>query len=135
MVRTMVAKEAALDRLENAEIDKDANWRDDDDMRWAAKHWAVRIGVKIAAIHIRPMNTKWASMSKTGRMTLDLDLLDIPKYLGEFVIVHELVHLLAANHGKVFKSFMYAYMPDWEERQQVLRGYVHVIEVPRQGSR
>ncbi len=43
--------------------------------------------------------------------------------LGEFVIVHELVHLLAPNHDKVFKSFMAAYLPDWEEREQILREY------------
>src|SRR5260370_11013336 len=49
-------------------------------------------------------------------MTLNSDLLDLPKELGEFVIVHELVHLLVHNHGRVFKSFMYAYMPDWETR-------------------
>jgi predicted metal-dependent hydrolase len=42
---------------------------------------------------------------------------EVPKHLGEFVIVHELVHLLAPNHGKVFKSFMLAYLPDWEERE------------------
>jgi hypothetical protein len=40
--------------------------------------------------------------------------------LAEFVIVHELVHLLVPNHGKVFKSFMYAYLPDWEKREQQL---------------
>ena len=37
--------------------------------------------------------------------------------------VHELVHLLAPNHGKVFKSFMHAYMPDWEERAERLKRY------------
>jgi predicted metal-dependent hydrolase len=44
------------------------------------------------------------------------------KPLGEFVIAHELVHLLAPNHGKVFKSFMSAYQPGWEEREEMLRG-------------
>jgi hypothetical protein len=46
-----------------------------------------------------------------------------PRVLGEFVIVPELVHLLAPNHGKVFKSFMFAYLPDWEERAAILREY------------
>jgi hypothetical protein len=43
--------------------------------------------------------------------------------LGEFVIVHELVHLLAPNHGKVFKSFMHAYLPDWQQRERRLKYY------------
>ena len=58
-----------------------------------------------------------------GRLTLNTDLLDLPEALGEFVIVHELVHLLAPNHGRVFKSFMSAYLPDWEERQHSINAY------------
>jgi predicted metal-dependent hydrolase len=40
------------------------------------------------------------------------------------VIVHELVHLLAPNHGKVFKAFMHSYMPDWQARERELRRHV-----------
>ena len=44
---------------------------------------------------------------------------------GQFVIVHELVHLLIPNHGRVFKSFMYAYMPDWETRERRLQAHAN----------
>jgi predicted metal-dependent hydrolase len=98
-----------------------AAWYDADELRWAARQWAVRLGVKTPQIHARRMKSKWASISTAGRLTLNTDLLDIPKELGEFVIVHELVHLLAPNHGKVFKSFLHAYMPDWEQRERQLR--------------
>jgi len=101
----------------------DSRWHDADDMRWAARHWADRIGVRLRQVQIRHMTTKWASMSTAGRLSLNADLLDLPRPLGEFVIVHELVHLLAPNHGKVFKSFLAAYMPDWEERESRLRRY------------
>jgi predicted metal-dependent hydrolase len=60
-------------------------------------------------------------MSTAGRMTLNAELLELPKDIGEFVIVHELVHLLAPNHGKLFKLFMSAYMPDWTAREKDLR--------------
>src|SRR5260221_14476176 len=96
-------------------------WHDAEDLRWAVRNWAARIGVKPARIQVRPMRTKWASISTSGSMTLDLDLLRLPQELGEFVIVHELVHLLAPNHGRVFKSFMHAYMPDWETREKQLQ--------------
>lgn len=96
-------------------------WSNSDELRWAVKHWASRIGVKVYQIHIREMTTKWASISTAGRLTLNSELVRMPKQLGEYVIVHELVHLLAPNHGKVFKSFMLAYLPDWEERDQKLR--------------
>ena len=96
-------------------------WHDAEEMRWAARHWATRIGVKLLRVQLRPMSSKWASMSLAGRLTLNTELLDVPKELGEFAIVHELVHLLAPNHGRVFKSFMHAYLPDWQQREQALR--------------
>ena len=118
-------------------------WRDADELRWAARHWAARIGVRVPAIHIRAMTTKWGSLSRVvahtsgggraqpatsvspyvGRLTLNSELLTLPRDLGEFVIVHELVHLLAPNHGRVFKSFLHAYLPDWRERERRLRAW------------
>ena len=97
------------------------SWYDAEDMRWAARHWATRIGVRLRQVQIRPMTTKWASMSTAGRLALNNELLDLPRSTGEYVIVHELVHLLAPSHGKVFRSFMSAFMPDWEEREEGLR--------------
>lgn len=98
-------------------IDSAVRWQDAEEFRWAARHWASRIGVKLLGVYLRPMSRKWASVSASGRLTLDTLLLDLPRELGEFVIVHELVHLLCpeARHGRVFKSFLTAYMPDWEE--------------------
>ncbi len=100
-------------------------WDDAEELRWAVRHWATRIGVKTPQIHLREMRRKWASLSSVGRLTLNTELIELPKDLGEFVIVHELVHLLAPNHGRVFKSFMHAYLPDWEERELRLREFAH----------
>jgi predicted metal-dependent hydrolase len=99
------------------------HWDDAEELRWAVRHWATRIGVKTPQIHLREMRRKWASVSSVGRLTLNTELIELPKDLGEFVIVHELVHLLTPNHGKVFKSFMHAYLPDWQEREQRLRKF------------
>ena len=98
-------------------------WQDAADLRWAVRQWAARMGVRVRRIQVRAMGRKWASMSTAGNLTLNSELLELPQPLGEYVIVHELVHLLAPNHGKVFKSFMYAYLPDWEEREQRLHSY------------
>lgn len=95
-------------------------YHDAEELRWAVRHWATKIGVRTPQIHLRQMSTKWASISTSSRLTLNTELLDLPKELGEFVIVHELVHLLAGNHGRVFKSFLHAYLPDWEIRERHL---------------
>jgi predicted metal-dependent hydrolase len=67
---------------------------------------------------MRHMTTKWASISTSGRLTLNTDMLDLPRDLGEFVIVHELVHLLCPDggHGRLYKAYMSSYMPDWPDR-------------------
>lgn len=96
-------------------------WHDADEMRWAVRAWAARIGVKSPEVRLRAMRTKWASMSTAGRMTLDKGLLKQPKRLGEYVLVHELLHLVTPSHGRVFKSFLLAYLPDWEQRDGELR--------------
>ena len=96
-------------------------WQDAEELRWAVRHWAARMGIKAPQVYLREMKRKWASISGVGRLTLNTELIDLPKELGEFVIVHELVHRLAPNHGKVFKSFMHAYLPDWETRERRLR--------------
>ena len=103
----------------------DAHWRDADDLRWASRHWAARIGVTLRRLTVRPMKRKWASISTVGRLTLDSGLLQLPRHLGEFVIVHELVHLLCpqARHGRVFKAFLSAYLPGWQKKEQDLQKY------------
>jgi predicted metal-dependent hydrolase len=94
---------------------------DANDLKWLVRHWAVKIGVKEPQVHIREMRTKWASISTAGRLTLNSELVSFNYDLAEFVIVHELVHLLVPNHGKVFKSFLSAYLPDWNEKEFELR--------------
>jgi predicted metal-dependent hydrolase len=104
-------------------------WRDAEEMKHAAHNWASRIGVRAIQIQVRTMRNKWASISTAGRLTLNTELLTLPRELGDFVIVHELVHLLAPNHGRVFKSFMHAYLPDWEELESRLRT-LNDIKIP-----
>jgi hypothetical protein len=103
-------------------------WHDADEIKAAIREWADHIGVAMPQVHLRQMKTKWASLSTAGRLTLNADLLKLPRDLGEFVIIHELVHLLAPNHGKVFKSFMSAYLPDWQAREQRLRTHNSSVE-------
>lgn len=98
-------------------------WQSPDELKWGVRSWASRIGVVVPSIQMRSMRSKWASISLNGRLTLNYELLELPSELVEYVVVHELVHLLAPNHGKVFKSFMNAYLPDWERLDQELRAW------------
>jgi predicted metal-dependent hydrolase len=76
--------------------------------------WAEQIGVKPVEIRLRPMRRKWASCSSRGRLTFDMGLLHCEREFGDFVIVHELLHLQVPNHGKLFKSLLSALIPGWQ---------------------
>lgn len=80
--------------------------------------WATRINVQPKELHVRTMTRKWASCSTAGRMTFSTSLLAEPADFREYVIVHELLHLQVPNHGKLFKSLLSAFLPDWEEVAQ-----------------
>ncbi len=72
--------------------------------------WAKKIGVEAREVHVRPMNTKWASCSSKGRLTFNTTLLEEPAPFRREVIVHELLHLKVPNHGRVFKALLRAYL-------------------------
>lgn len=78
--------------------------------------WAGKIKARPVQIRIQRMTRKWASCSTHGRISFNSELLTQPRRFREFVIVHELLHLKVPNHGKLFKSLMKAYLPDWERR-------------------
>jgi hypothetical protein len=72
--------------------------------------WAKRIGVEPKEIHIRPMKRKWGSCSTGGRVTFNTELLTGSADQRREVIVHELLHLKVPNHGKLFRTFLKAYL-------------------------
>jgi predicted metal-dependent hydrolase len=76
------------------------------------RQWAERIGVEPKEIHLRPMSRKWASCSTNGRLTFDTGLLQEGAPFRTHVIVHELVHLKVANHGRLFRSLVRTYLAE-----------------------
>jgi len=98
-----------------------STWADKTDFKKTVMDWAIRLEIKVAAIYLRPMKNKWASCSTNGQLNFNTELLDIDKQLGEYVIVHELLHFRTPNHGPLWKSLMNAYLPDWEELEQMLQ--------------
>lgn len=76
--------------------------------------WAKRIHAEPARLRFQKMTRKWASCSTAGQITFSTALLAKPRRFQEAVIVHELVHLLVPNHGKLFKSMFLSFMPDGE---------------------
>ncbi len=84
------------------------------DFKAQVAHWAARIRAKPRQIRIQQMRRKWASCSTSGTVSFSADVLSQPASFREYVIVHELLHLKVPNHGKLFKSLLRAYIPNYE---------------------
>jgi predicted metal-dependent hydrolase len=67
----------------------------------------------------RRTTRKWGSCSTAGTVTLAIDLDEQSGLFQDFVIVHELLHLKAPNHGRLFKALMTIHVPD--RRSQEIR--------------
>ena len=71
-------------------------------------------------IKIRDMRTRWGSLSPAGHMTLNLLLIQAPPACIEYVIFHELCHLVHRNHGPGFYALLEKVLPDWKNRKHQL---------------
>jgi predicted metal-dependent hydrolase len=83
--------------------------------------WADKLDAQVTSIAVRPMTTKWASYSTTGRVTFDSSLLKLRESLQDYVIAHELLHYHAPNHGRLWKSLMRAHLGEYERFENELR--------------
>lgn len=95
-----------------------------DDFKGRVHHYAKKIGVEVKTLALRPMKNKWASCSTKGNMNFNVQLLSANKKVCDYVIVHELLHFKAPNHGKLWKSLMRAYLGDYEKLENKLKTLV-----------
>ena len=87
------------------------------------EHWAGIMGVGVPDVTIRRMTSRWGTCNtQTKRITLNLELAQRDVALLEYVIVHELAHLIERGHNAKFYAVMDAHMPDWRLRRRVLNG-------------
>jgi predicted metal-dependent hydrolase len=79
-----------------------------------------RFHSKKVTLHTKAMPTRWGSCSPSGRITLNTELVKSPKACIEYVIIHELCHLIQPSHNKRFYSLLNSLMPDWEKWKERL---------------
>lgn len=79
------------------------------------------VGKKVNKLTIRQMNTRWGSCNtKKGYINLNLNLIEKPLNLIEYVVLHELTHLIYPHHKREFYDFIKEIMPDFRQREMAL---------------
>ena len=102
-------------------------WRDKAEFKARVHEWATKLDVKVQAIALHPMKNKWASASATGHLNFNSELLGFDRDVGDFVIVHELLHFSVPNHGRLWKSLMRAHLGDYERFDRRLKRHAAAV--------
>jgi predicted metal-dependent hydrolase len=83
--------------------------------------WEPMLGVKVKRIFVQKMKTKWGSCNASARsIRLNTDLAKKSRECLEYIVVHEMVHLLERHHNDRFKEYMDRFMPHWHRYREEL---------------
>lgn len=101
-------------------------------LRWYRRHlreqvavllpkWQPKIEVQVAEVRIKRMKTLWGSCNQEARrIWLNLELIKKPVGCLEYILVHEMVHLIERHHNDRFREIMNQVMPQWELHREEL---------------
>lgn len=78
--------------------------------------WEAKLGVKVSGYFLQRMKTKWGGCNhRVGNIRLNTELVKKPKDLLEYVIVHEMLHLVEPTHSERFVALLEQHYPTWRE--------------------
>ncbi len=78
-------------------------------------------GAKPARVHIRKQKSRWGSYSSSGTLSINLNAALLDDALFEYLMIHELSHIVELNHSPAFWSLVESRIPDYKERKKRLK--------------
>lgn len=99
-------------------------WYQDKALAWIPKRIAFyeeKIGVKCNKLSLRNTKTRWGSCSSEKNVMINWKLIMAPEDVLDYVVCHELCHILQMNHSKDFWALVEQHMPDWKEKKEWLK--------------
>lgn len=94
-----------------------------DSVRALVRTYADLMGLKPGRVQLREMTRKWGSCSTKGSITLNTALFYVPHHLVEYIVVHELAHMVHFDHSADFWKLVATYIPDYAARERELDTY------------
>lgn len=83
--------------------------------------YAERLGVKFNKITIKDVKTRWGSCSSLGNINYNIRLIMMPEDVVDYIVLHELSHLVYMNHSKEFWKYVESFMADYKSREEKLK--------------
>ncbi|MBX9727942.1 MAG: M48 family metallopeptidase [Sphingopyxis sp.] len=94
------------------------------------RKWEAKLGVEVAGYFLQRMKTKWGGCNpRQQNIRLNTELVKKPKDLLEYVVVHEMVHLIEPKHSERFVAKMTEYYPTWRDARAELNELPLAAEV------
>ena len=88
-----------------------------------SKHISKVMGVEYGRIYIRRQKTRWGSCSGRKNLSFNMSMMALPEKLREYIVVHEVSHLLESNHSKNFWKTVERQYPDYKNAREELKQY------------
>ena len=95
--------------------------------------YAANLGIEAKGYRLSQARSRWGSCGKDGVVRVHWRLIQAPKAAMEYVVAHELVHLLCRNHSPEFWGKLAGTMPDWAEARELLERWEGAHRAERQG--
>ena len=86
-----------------------------------ANRYALQIGVTPAGVSVRNFKSRWGSCDKKGQVVFNWNIIKAPHAIADYVVVHELCHLIHPNHSKDFWQLVRRHDPNYTEHRQWLK--------------
>lgn len=87
--------------------------------------WERIISVELDDWRVKQMKTKWGTCSvKARRIWLNLELAKKPEHCLEYIIVHEMLHMLERKHNDRYVAYMDKFMPQWRQYKEELNRFI-----------
>lgn len=101
----------------------------EDEISARVRAWQSRFPAKAGKVSIRNQKSRWGSCSARGNLSFNWRLILAPPEILDYVVVHEMAHLLRMNHSVQFWSEVEALIPDYMARRRWLRDHGHLLEI------
>lgn len=101
---------------------------------WTAQREAARLGVRFQTLSVRDQRTRWGSCSHNGSLSFSWRLVLAPAAVLDYVVVHELCHLVEFNHSRSFWRLVESVRPDWRDAAGWLREHGYELHAYRPES-
>lgn len=88
------------------------------------KKYCLIMALEIKGFTVKKLKSKWGSCDTLKKhITLNLELMKYPIIVSEYIVIHELAHLIEANHSKKFYEIIKKYMPEYKKVKKILNSF------------